>query len=85
MRYTISIRRRFQISATVLAFALAAIVVAPFGDHAEAAKVLRLGVLGPLTGDLAFGGQFQLKGGPAEGRRTEQDAEQGQDRDHRRG
>ncbi len=62
MRYTISIRRRFQISATVLAFTLATIVVAPFGGHAEAAKVLRLGVLGPLTGDLAFGGQFQLKG-----------------------
>ena len=62
MRYSISIRRRLQITVTAVVFGLAAVVIAPFGDRAEAAKVLRLGVLGPLTGDLAFGGQFQLKG-----------------------
>ena len=62
MRYSISIRRRLQITVTVVVFGLAAVVIAPFGGRAEAAKVLRLGVLGPLTGDLAFGGQFQLKG-----------------------
>ncbi len=62
MRYSISIRRRLQITVTAVVFGLAAVVFAPFGDRAEAAKVLRLGVLGPLTGDLAFGGQFQLKG-----------------------
>ena len=62
MRDSISIRRRFQITVTAVVFGLAAVVIAPFGDRAEAAKVLRLGVLGPLTGDLAFGGQFQLKG-----------------------
>ena len=62
MRDSISIRRRLQITVTAVVFGLAAVVVAPFGDRAEAAKVLRLGVLGPLTGDLAFGGQFQLKG-----------------------
>ena len=62
MRYSSSIRRRLQITVTAVVFGLAAVVIAPFGDRAEAAKVLRLGVLGPLTGDLAFGGQFQLKG-----------------------
>ena len=62
MHCSISIRRRLQITATAVVFGLAAVVIAPFGDRAEAAKVLRLGVLGPLTGDLAFGGQFQLKG-----------------------
>jgi branched-chain amino acid transport system substrate-binding protein len=62
MRDSISIRRRLQITVTAVVFGLAAVVIAPFGDRAEAAKVLRLGVLGPLTGDLAFGGQFQLKG-----------------------
>ena len=62
MRYSISIRRRLQITVTAVVFGLAAVVIAPFGGRAEAAKVLRLGVLGPLTGDLAFGGQFQLKG-----------------------
>ena len=62
MRYSSSIRRRLQITVTAVVFGLAAVVIAPFGGRAEAAKVLRLGVLGPLTGDLAFGGQFQLKG-----------------------
>ena len=62
MRDSISIRRRLQITVTAVVFGLAAVVIAPFGDRAEAAKVLRLGVRGPLTGDLAFGGQFQLKG-----------------------
>ena len=62
MRDSISIRRRLQITVTAVVFGLAAVVIAPFGGRAEAAKVLRLGVLGPLTGDLAFGGQFQLKG-----------------------
>lgn len=36
--------------------------VACFAPASAQQQVLRLGVLGPLTGDLAFGGEFQLKG-----------------------
>jgi branched-chain amino acid transport system substrate-binding protein len=46
--------------AIVLGIAASAIVMS--SAPASAQKVLKLGVLGPLTGDLAFGGQFQLKG-----------------------
>jgi len=62
MHNSISVRRRVQITATAVLFGVATVVVASFGGRAEAAEVLRLGVLGPLTGDLAFGGQYQLKG-----------------------
>ena len=85
MHYSISIRRRLQITATAVVFGLAAVVVAPFGDRAEAAKVLRLGVLGPLTGDLAFGGQFQLKGAQLQAELLNKMQNKIKNRDHRRG
>jgi branched-chain amino acid transport system substrate-binding protein len=41
---------------------IAALLMAAGASVAQAQKVMRIGVLGPLTGDLAYAGQFQLRG-----------------------
>jgi branched-chain amino acid transport system substrate-binding protein len=45
-----------------LVWPLAAVTLLGVMGMAQAQKVVRIGVLGPLTGDLAYAGQFQLRG-----------------------
>ncbi len=55
-------RRGSSLRLAAFAAALAAAVAAPGPAVAQSPSVVRIGVLGPLTGDLAYAGRFQLHG-----------------------